>query len=252
MLMREEIFEIWVPQEGVWSRWASPVLFGQLPESPDASDADNFVSPLPAAWRPEFYAHQAVVIDLAGAIAVHVGLTFAQSGFRPVPIFNACDGPNPVITQSELMSALRFGAEALCKIVIADDAPPVFLIDSRRMNEGVKVKPGIFDNRWKVFAQDFPSAEFFLEHGITNCLLMQANADIAEDLARVMLRWQSAGILLRRTLLNQKEFPEPTEEITIPASPNYRSLWFRVAEQEEFRQNVRGGYGYIVPEPSRG
>jgi hypothetical protein len=27
---REAIYEAWVPQAGVWSLWARPVLFGQM------------------------------------------------------------------------------------------------------------------------------------------------------------------------------------------------------------------------------
>lgn len=252
MLTREEIFDIWVPPEGIWSPWATPVLFGQLPEATNDSEEVIAISPVPVAWRPDFLDHQAVVIDLAGASAVQAGLTFAESGYRLVPIFNGCDGPNAVISQSELMSALRVGAKTLWKLTIADAAPPVFLVDSRRMCPGVKVKPGVFDNRWKVFAQDFPSAEFLLQHGITNCLLVQASPNIAEDLARVLLRWQAAGILMGQIILTETQVPSLPEEIIIPASPNYRSLWFRAVAQEEFRQNVRGGFGYIVPEPSRG
>jgi hypothetical protein len=55
-----------------------------------------------------------------------------KSGFRPVPLFNGCHGPSPVIDMAPIIRMLRAGAEAGVLEHLREDAPPAFLIDSQR------------------------------------------------------------------------------------------------------------------------
>lgn len=97
-------------------------------------------------------------MDLPGAQSVATGIAVAMKGYRPVPLYNSCNGPMPVVDLSELMDVIADGTEALKQRPIHDESPPSFLLDSRRMT-GTPL-PARFDNRWMTFPQDFPSASF--------------------------------------------------------------------------------------------
>ena len=246
---REEIFEIWVPPHGAYSTWAVPVLFAQLPERPDDGWIRELEVPLQFDWCPSLPDRTCIVLDLSGPASVSTALALAESGYRPVPMFNACHGEHAVIDQTPIMQALHAGADVLVHHPLADDAPPVFMIDSRRMNGSLPVLPGMFDNRWKVFPQDFPAADVLLSRDIKSCLVVQDVEAIAEDLTHVLRRWQDAGLEVLRKIATKDE---PPTIVDVPKPPKYRSVWYRAAAQEEMKRNVRGGFGYIVPEPRRG
>jgi hypothetical protein len=246
---REEIFDIWVPPENIWFRWAIPVLFAQLPYYPEGGWLAALEIPGPPDWVIACDRTHAVVVDLPGLDAVIMGLVLAGQGYRPVPLFNGCDGNHAVVDQQPIMQGLCSGAEWLSSLSIASNAPPAILLDSRRMNGLQPITPGMFDNRWKVFPQDFPSAEFLISQGLTGCLVVLAELAIEDDLCHVLCRWQDAGLTILRKVPTRTNPPAPVE---VPRPDAYRSVWYRASELSRFKQNLQGGFGHIVPEPRKG
>src|SRR5262245_17267457 len=213
----EAIFECWAPPAGEWSLWARPILFAQmLAASKPAGLWPPWVRPTlfaqtppaasqPAAgparraidvsWAPTT-GDTVVVVDLPGEESVLTGLALAGGGFRPVPLFNGCTGPSEVIDQGPIIEALRAGAPYLAGLPL-EGAPPAFLLDSRREGPAWRLPPGSFDNRWKVFPQDFPSAAFLTGRGLRRAVMVHRDRlEPAEDLAHVLRRWQDAGLVI--------------------------------------------------------
>ncbi|HOX02750.1 MAG TPA: hypothetical protein P5555_05600 [Candidatus Paceibacterota bacterium] len=247
-----ELFDLWAPPSAVWSSWAKPVLFAETSAAP-ALDLD--AEPL---LRVDLRADQpmAVVLDLPSAEAVRAGLALVEQGFRPVPLFNGARGPQassigPValVDNDPILAWLSAGARILARCNLADDAPPAFLLDSRRQPPAADASPGRFDNRWMVFPQDFPSANFLRTRGIARGLLIQSDAQCQprEDLAHVLLRWQEAELALFVASLETAATPQP---LVVNRPRRFRSLWYRILAVMGLRRNSAGGFGSIVPMPS--
>ena len=83
------------------------------------------------------------------------------------------------------------GAIELQNIQIRKNAPPAFLLDSNRMNR-YKMNPSVFDNSWDIYAQDIPSAEYFLKNGICN-IIVRGDC-IQKDLKKILYPFQLKGI----------------------------------------------------------
>src|SRR5262245_50742477 len=187
---REAIHEAWVPQTGSWSLWARPVLFGQM----SATSGDGPAYPtlirwawdlfgqtegtageqpwltLPIDWAPPPVQNAVLAVDLPGAEGVHLGLALAGHGYRPVPLYNGCTGPSELLDQGPILRALRDGAAFLAARVLAPDAPPAFLLDSRRQSLPCPLRPGMLDNRWRVFPEDFPSPQLLQERRVSRVI----------------------------------------------------------------------------------
>jgi hypothetical protein len=249
-----ELFDIWAPQSAVWSRWAKPVLFAELEPVPPV---DIAASALPEL-RQLAGAGSAILIDLPSADAVTAGLALAQVGYRPVPLFNGARGPGldggtagAVLDNSRILAWLVAGASVLTEADLPPDAPPAFMLDSRRRLAESRATPGQFDNRWVVFPQDFPSANFLRAHGFYQALLLQsdASAQPQEDLAHVLLRWQEAGLSLATLTPDPHSRPVP---LHVRKPSRFRSLWYCALTIAGLRRNSAGGFGSIVPHPSSG
>jgi hypothetical protein len=173
-----------------------------------------------------------------------------QSGYCPVPLFNPCTGPNELVPQGPIVEALKSGGAGLLAET-TKNGPPVFLLDSRRMGPpGVVPKTGDFDNRWQVFAQDFPSAAYLTERGYRRALLIQRGSrQPHEDLAHVLLRWQEGGLAIEAKDLADREPPVP---INIARPKRYRSAWHRVLAMLSLSPNPSGGFGDENSEPRHG
>jgi hypothetical protein len=243
MMSPEQMFAVWAPDDSVWSRWAKPVLFVNLAENILIKSEEAWQS-LDAHWASTS-GGTAAVVDLPGAQSVGMGIALARRGFRPVPLYNCCSGPAPVVDLSGLMDALSEGTEELKKHAVRDDAPPAFLLDSQRM-AGTPL-PAHFDNRWMVFPQDFPSANFLLSKGIRRVLLV-AQRDPPADLAHVLLRWQEAGIELH---IKNPADGFGAKSLTVTKPPQYRTLWYRFLALIGLRRASVGGFGAIVPTPGQ-
>jgi len=201
------------------------------------------------AWAPDAGTATAIILDLEEAFSVWMGMALAARGYRPVPLYNGASGPAAIVEVGRIAGALQAVARELAELSIAPDAPPVFLLDSNRWVGSAFISPGRFDNRWAVFPQDFPSANFLLAHGIREVLLGHASVSAPHrDLAHVLLRWQEAG--LRILGCDVRSSTTPTlMQVSRPG--NFRALWYRALVLAGLRRNSAGGFGAVVPEPSQ-
>ena len=88
-MTREELFEIWLRRDSVWTPWAKAVLFAQYVSGSPAVPE----TPVPVIVNYEIQKMMAVVVDLPGSLGVHAGLELAEKGLRPIPLYNAIPAP---------------------------------------------------------------------------------------------------------------------------------------------------------------
>ena len=254
---QEEVFSVWAPRDSIWSPWVAPVVFAQT-----HWDIQNFdlVTPQPLPWLREQMRDAALVVDLPFAESVEVGFALAAAGFRPVPLYNASPGPpvvglapgsqgvsNAAIDMRPIVAAICRVTPSLQDLKFSADAPPAFLLDCHRLEGTTRpVDQGMFDNRWMVFPQDFPSASFLSSHGIRRALLVQKHQlEPQDDLAHSLLRWQEGGITVLAKKLDDNS---PASEITVRRPSKYKAAWYRALAQLGLRRSSAGGFGSYIPE----
>lgn len=250
MPSREELFECWAPTWADWSAWAKPALFATMPAGALVQPDSGAATAVPdITWLREHLAAGAVVVDMPGDQAIHLGLALARLGLRPVPLLNTTFDPAAVIPMDGVIAALCEGAVVLGPEQLPPDAPPAFLLDARRMKPERPASPGTYDNRWLVFPQDFPSARFLREKGVERVTLLSATARPADDLAHVLLRWQEAGLTIWRA---DPGDARTLQSLEVQRPPRYRWVWYRLLAALGLRRNAAGGFGAVVPHPSSG
>ena len=260
-MKKEEVFLAWAPKDSVWSSWVLPVPFAQM-------NCFDFVRPavagqnslLPVWMTDRVCEGQAFVLDIPGADAVRYGIALAQMGVRPVPVIDGSPGagefyfnqepqtsttsawnPNVVVDMTQLLRELCEGAASLREANFFPNAMPAFLLDSKRMTGHRVLTDEMYDNRWQVFPQDFPSAKFLLEHGVRHILLVQERkGQPQEDLAHVLLRWQEAGITIETVGVTDGSI---AEGIQIEKPSRFRTIWYRALAILGLRRNWSGGFG---------
>jgi len=239
-----QTFRIWAPDESVWSVWAKPVAFACKNPPVSAGYAT------PSLGDVYVDGSTAWIVDQPGVAGVLEGLAFARMGVRPVPVYNGCPGPPNVFEEvsgtREIAGALVSGAAALAQMSIRPDAPPAFLMDSGRFGRGGTGKtPGVFDNRWYVFAQDLPSANFLREHGIRR-VIVRSDA-FAGDLVPILANWQKAGteILLHKRGMQALPY-------TVRDHPAARALRHRISVMSGLTRSTVGGFGAMILSDSSG
>ena len=245
-----QLFEVWAPQDSVWSQWAKPACFAQLP--PDAPgmpvysaepEARGFDAGPIDTWT-------AFVVDMPGVRSVEIGLGLARAGYRPVPMFNTAYHAAAIVPVAEILRKLHKAEPEMRSLAIAADAPPAFMLDARRLEPSTQAAPGKFDNRWVVFPQDFPSANFLLSRGIRQVILLQSDSLQDKprlDLAHVLRRWQEAGLQLYVQDPDGQQAPRP---LTVERPSSFRSLFYRALTLVGLRRNSAGGFGSVIPVPS--
>jgi hypothetical protein len=195
-----QLFEVWAPEDSLWSRWAKPALFAAPLASFPTETANpanlmpvHSIEPRPAYDQGALDPWTAFLVDMPGERSVEIGMALARTGYRPVPLFNTAYHQSAIVPVYPLLKRLRDAADELQGLAIPPDAPPVFLLDSKRLDPSTPPGPGKFDNRWMVFPQDFPSANFLLSRNLRRVVLLlqedrlQGRPDF--DLAHVLLRW---------------------------------------------------------------
>ena len=247
----QELFDLWAPESSPWSAWAKPALFASA--APFGGDPGAPQLPDPGAallTALEAGARAAVVVDLPGADAVRFGIALARHGMRPVPMFNTTSGGLALIDMDQVIPALVSGAAVLKDLAIREDAPPAFLLDSRRLSHSGDSGGGLYDNRWIVFPQDFPSGAALRSRGCDRVLLVNApDAPAMKDLDDVLARWQRAGVRIERLSPGTGRTPEPYR-------PSrwwpMRLLFLFVLVGMGLRRNSAGGFGSRIPESGSG
>ena len=243
----EEIFNCWAPVESPWSGWAKPVLFAQCHALTDDRKDDL------TQWRmgldklPSRGGDVAVVVEVAGGRSVIIGLELARKGFRPVPLFNATDGPMALVDVEPIARALGSASGELAKLGVREGEPPAFLLDADRMH-GSPV-PNKYDNRSVVLPQDFPSGTMLRSRGINEVLVLTASSIIGRDLEHVLLRWQEAGLPLKTQNIDRDDGPK---ELRVTPPSMFRKAWYRWTALLGLRRNNVGGFGGTVPEQTSG
>jgi hypothetical protein len=256
----EEVYQIWAPVDSIWSPWAIPVPFAQMVcMDSDAPMDRSDLGEIAGQW--EASADLAVVVDLPGETSIKLGLALAQRGFRPVPVLDGSPGPglsgwggtsmderSPSMGASgvavDMRATLRWlcrGAALLRELPIASNASPAFLLDAYRMAPGQSITAKVFDNRWKTFPQDYPSARFFKERGICRVVLIQELCgQPQEDLSHVLLRWQQAGIRIEVFGTTLRAGPV---QLNVNRPSYFRALWQRALAVLGLRRGSAGGFG---------
>ena len=204
-----------------------------------------------------------LVLDLPKAEGVRLGLALSAWGYRPVPLYNALPLPfevpmvdpisqRPVAAVDVLpiVRALEQGAEQLARLKIPHDAPPAFLLDANRHGDNKRMLPDEFDNRSVCFTTDFPSANFLLQHGIQQVLLVQREClEPQADLAHALRRWQDGGLPLQRMRIEQ---PAMKESFKVTRPSWYGAMFQRALAALGLRRAPGGGFGAWIPESSAG
>ncbi len=248
-MTNEELFDIWAPADVAWSAWVKPVLFTQqiVPRA-DLSSPDEWRN-ADVTWAPEPHENAALVLDLPGRQAMLTGLALAARGYRPVPLYNACCSHSAVVPMEPILDLIVRAAPYLAGLFLPDDAPPAFLLDADRLRGTATPRPGLFDNRWLVFPQDFPSASFLQSHAANSVLLVQLHAGQPQsDLAHVLLRWQQAGLRLQAVAWGSAATAPLPLQVQRPRL--FRWMWQRALASLGLRRNSAGGFGAVVPMPS--
>lgn len=242
----EAAFAAWAPDGARWSEWAKPIAFVQQGEVISTEPIADAALP---GWPGPGEPGAVLIVDLPGAAAVYAGVSMAERGFRPVPLFNGTQGPSPVIDVSPITIALGSAVERLARTAIARDAPPAFLLDSRRSGAGALLNSGAYDNRWVALPQDFPSGALLASHGFRTAMLLQHDTmSIPPDLAHVLRRWQDSGLRVRVVDVTSGR----AEDVTVPKPSRFKLAWYVAAALIGLRRSNVGGFGSVIPVPSSG
>lgn len=238
---RYRTYRIWAPDDTLWTQWAKPILFAHSPQS----EPRPYTLP-PVSWAPHPDGYTAVISDQPGEDGVLEGLALAQLGYRPVPLYNGVPAPNSQamsVNVNGIINVLYSGAGLLSDMPLKSDAPPAFLLDANRMNGQAK-QPGRFDNRWCVFPQDMPSADFMLSQGIGQVFVHAVS--VPNDLTHILRRYQEKGI----RILHFRGYGA-VRELDVIRPSRFKGLMYRFRTMLGLTRNAAGGFGGKIPEPTQ-
>ena len=236
-------YKIWAPDNVEWTAWAKPVLFADM----DFTSKDTLEIP-EAPIYPDFKAM--IIIDLPGKQSVIEAIAFANIGYRPVPLYNGTSGSGKMIVNvDEVKKAIFSSTDVLQTLSLLPDSPPVFMLDSNRMNDAKKSdilngSQHVYDNRWCIFKQDMPSSAFLKGRGITK-IIVRTNGNIQTDLERILFDYQNSGITLYLLNINS----QTPAEVTIKEQSIINEWAHRLKVIMGLTRNSTGGFGGEIPDP---
>lgn len=191
-MIGKEIYKIYAPEGAKWTEWVRPVPFVAIDtynRKPTSDWMDR-----KAIFLNKYEQEAAIFIDLPGKESIELGISLANIGYRPIPLFNGTDeqqGSQATTDTYLIESCLINGSEKLKKVQLKNDANPVFLLDSFRTNR-YRQRESIFDNSWDLYKQDIPSFEYFKKNDISKIIIV--GDAIQQDLKKIFLDFQNAGI----------------------------------------------------------
>ena len=139
-------------------------------------------------------AETAIIVDVPGRDSVALGAGLAEAGHL-ITTFDNFPHPLGVTPSHEALGAMLYYAGEIetKQASVQDDAPPVFLLDSKRL-ENYKDVDKQFDNR---YLAKIPSAQKLQELGIKSVLYVtpdRARQQERDDLNEDFVEYQSKGI----------------------------------------------------------
>ena len=189
----KDIYKIWAKENSKWANWIRPVPFVGINENMKIYEISDFVIPK-IKYITEFEKNTAIIIDLPGNDSIGEGLAIAKLGYIPIPIYNGTDeqpGAIATVDNNNIKLGLIKGSLELEKIKIENNALPVFLLDSNRVNR-YKMDVSIFDNSWDIYPQDMPTAEYLLKNDISKIIVRAEK--IQRDLSKILYKFQKRVI----------------------------------------------------------
>lgn len=202
----KEVYKMWAPPLKKWVDWVRPVPFIGLDNPKEVHEFIDYTIPNINYLHGNFK-DTVVIIDTIGINSIKEGIALAKMGYRPIPIFNGTTPPigSMSTTNNNIIEPLLiWGALELQNITIEEDAPPVFLLDSNRLNR-YKINSSIFDNSWDIYPQDIPSPKYMIEHGIKRIIVR--GELFQSDLKKVLYKYQKNNI----KVLFTNGYEEPKE-----------------------------------------
>lgn len=206
MMKGREVFKVWAPIGAKWTQWVRPVPFIVINDDIKIYDAYDFTNH-GIKYLTKASSDTAIIVDLPGDDSIVEGIALAKMGFRPIPVYNGTNEQNGAIATVDnrvIELGLVLGALELQKINLSKEAPPVFLLDSNRMNR-YKMDASVFDNSWDIYHQDIPSCEYFFENGINNIIIR--GSVVNKDLNKILYKFQRKGM----KILFTNGYDEPKE-----------------------------------------
>lgn len=189
----KEIYKIWAPYKKRWVDWVRPVPFVDMDVEKELHGFIDYDIE-PTLYIKKIDKNAAYIIDIDGVTSIKEGISLAQLGYRPIPLFNGTSpniGVDSTMDNEIIEPMLIWGAFELNELKLKDDAPPVFLLDKNRMNRH-KYTRGEFDNSWDIYAQDMPSGEYLIKHKIKRVVV---RSDLLRnDLCQILFKYQQKGL----------------------------------------------------------
>jgi len=247
---REEALSIWAPEGSPWSHWTKAVLFSFMSDQiPDIAPSGG------VAWKVPLLNDAVLLVELAREKGVEIGISLSRSGYRPIPLYNACPygldateaeasaSAFAVIDVMPIMRALERETKTLKAIALPDSAPPAFLLDANRKNAGFSPERGWFDNRSIIRESDVPSADYLKESGFRQIIVIRANRELQTDLQAVLLSWQDAGLAIAE---QTPDSPWSPVIVVVPRASTVKLWWNKFLVAFGYRLNSSGSFGRFV------
>lgn len=187
-----EIYEIYAPKNAKWTEWVRPVPFVAIETYKRKASKVFIKRKIP--FLDNYQEDTVIFVDLANVESIEYGLSLAEIGYRPIPLFNGVDeqiGSSATTDTYLVEEGLISGAERLKNIDLKNNANPVFLLDNMRLNRYRKDET-IFDNSWDLYGQDIPSVDYFIKNNITKIIIVSKKVE--RDLRKIFFKFQSKGI----------------------------------------------------------
>lgn len=180
-MLSKETYKIWAPSDSIWSPWVRPVPFIAIDKDDTIHEYYDFTLN-EILYLNKLHKDTAIIIDEPGYDSIKEGIALAKLGYRPIPLFNGVnEQANSIATTNNhiIEPALVWGANILNTLDLDNDAPPVFLLDTNRLNRN-KYNLSVFDNSWDIYDQDLPTYNYFIKHGIKKIIIKgdKINSDI--------------------------------------------------------------------------
>ena len=218
-MTNKDIYKIWAPVGKKWVDWVRPVPFLEINNKTKIFQPSNFSIPV-LAQLDKNDKTTAIIVDLPGTQSVEAGILLAKHGYRPIPIYNGVVQQKlsrSTTDNTSVSEALVWGSSILANVEIKDDAPPVFLTDSNRL-QTYRMDLSIFDNSWDVYHQDLPSGEYFLKNGIDKVLVI-GNKSVSNDLREIFAEYPKDKISILWT--NGYDEPKCVKKHWLWSKPKY-------------------------------